>query len=303
MVGRERVAFGESLGRGQSGILTVIPTTNSGIRMPPLWWRVGVQLRLGIVPEALPAKCPNCQKANNLDHALGSGKRGGCGWARGLRHNEVVEYLKRMAEEVGLPVQATSEPAVGKIGGDNKDTKCDGIIRGLETPQRDAWIDGMVMDTGAPSHQDKPPMKALIEGEDEKFEKHGRRVAIANGADFVPIVCSVYGTLAPKCQRTIKTITERMTDKSKLKDKKDLARMLHHNRARFQAAIWRANAMCVVGRRRQPKKKEDGEGTEWRMVSPVEMLEEFEEKMGRLEGGMETPWLCVAEDARAGEAF
>ena len=36
-------AFEESVGRGKSGLLTKVPTTDSGLQMEPLWFRIPVQ--------------------------------------------------------------------------------------------------------------------------------------------------------------------------------------------------------------------------------------------------------------------
>ena len=59
MVGRQRVAFEESVGRGKSGLLTKVPTTNSGLQMEPMWFRIGLQMRLGLPVIDLPDRCPS----------------------------------------------------------------------------------------------------------------------------------------------------------------------------------------------------------------------------------------------------
>jgi hypothetical protein len=295
LVGRQRKGFEEAQGRGQSAILTAVPTTYSGTWMPALWWRVAIQLRLGLHPKSLPAICPDCGKANSVDHALGGEENGKCGGAVNRRHNEIVRYVKKMAEEAGLWVDGRPEPAVGKIGGPEskeKDTRCDGIVRGLVTPQREAWLDVQVVDTGAWSHLDEAPEKTLEKAERGKKEKHARRVRVAHNADFLPIVCSVYGTTAFHCQRTIKSCTELMMGKGATEDVNDLGRVLHLNRARFQAAVWRATALCVVGRRGG------------RRMTEAEAKMEKEEREGKeLSAAVQMPWLCVAEDARAAGSY
>ena len=65
--------------------------------------------------------------------------------------------------------------------------------------------------------------------------------------------------------------------------------LLHLNRARFQAAIWRSTALCVVGRK--GKKAEEERVRVQRMEA-------------QKEGGKELPWVCVAGDAGcAGEEW
>ena len=102
MVGRQRVAFEESVGRGKSGLLTKVPTADSGLQMEPLWFRIGLQLRLGLPVAALPDRCPDCLKKNSIEHALGSGEHGACGGARDRRHDEVCEHLRQLAREAGF---------------------------------------------------------------------------------------------------------------------------------------------------------------------------------------------------------
>jgi hypothetical protein len=181
--------------------------------MPALWWRVCVKLRLGIEVAELPGKCPDCGKTNSVDHALGGGVGGGCGGARNKRHDEVVGFVSRLCKEANfhIPGEDCYEPTVGKIVASDPDNRCDGIIRGLKNPQRDTWFDVEVVDTGAVSHSmDDSASKTMERAEDGKTKKHGQRVALAENADFVPIVCSVYGTAAFHSQQTIKTCTEKM---------------------------------------------------------------------------------------------
>jgi len=285
LVGRARRAFEESDGRGKSGILTKVPTSLSGLEMPALWWQTCIQLRLGLPVKALPDKCPDCQRANDEDHALGDGKRGGCGGARTRRHNEIGEFLLSWAEDAGYLVPASREPSVGKIDVDDLDNRCDGIIRGLRTFQREAWVDILCCDTGAPSHRDKDLENVLSDAERDKNKKHYKRVSLKHNADFVPIVCSVYGTMANQCRQTITTITNMQLRKSAEKRGSDLSQVLHLNRARFQACVWKAVAMNLVGRKGlKTGRRGDDENEESADI--------------RYLAGNDVPWLIVAEDAR-----
>jgi hypothetical protein len=294
LVGRDRHAFGEAAGRGKGGVLTAVPTELVGTAMSAVAWRVNVQLRLGLVPKELPTRCPDCRKANPIDHALGDGKDGGCGGARIRRHNEVGEFVLRSAEKAGYVVPSCRNPLVGKIDRKDLDTKCDGIIRGFMAPQRETWVDAVVSDTGAPSHRNQPAEKTLEQAANKKKEKHHTRVMICHNADFLEIACSVYGSMAFNCQQTIKRIAERMVEKSAAKGSSDRSQVLHLMRARFQAAVWRATASCVVGRK----------GTAWRKGRKED--DDEEDDHDELEvaaaggAGDNVPWLLVAGDARVG---
>ena len=294
LVGRDRHVFGEVAGRGKGGVLTALPTELVGTAMSAVEWRVNVQLRLGLNPKELPARCPDCQKTNSTDHALGDGKDGGCGGARIRRHNEVGEHTLRGAETAGFLVPSCRNPTVGKIDPKDPDNKCDGIIRGFLTAQRETWVDAMVADTGAPSHRNQSAEKTLQAAQDDKQKKHHTRVTVCHNADFLPIVCSVYGSMAFHCQQTIKRITDHMVEKSAAKGSGDRSRVLHMVRARFQAAVWRATAMCVVGRKGKAWRK--------RQMDDEEGEDDRDELDVAAEGGAgdEIPWILVAEDARVG---
>jgi hypothetical protein len=274
--GRHRKAFEEGCKRGQSGVLTTIPTTDSGTAMPGLWWKCLTQLRLGLPVSDLPKTCPDCGCRNSVDHALGGGSIGGCGGARAKRHNEAVVFVSRMAQDAKLHV-VEGEPMVPKLHPDDPETRCDGIIRGLLTPQRETWIDIEVVDTGAVSHLMEKSEETLEKAEKEKRRKHAPRL-LATNRDFIPIVASVHGTTAFDCQHTIKTCTKLMMG-SKSEDKAEFAHLLHLNRARFQAAVWRATALCLVGRRGKTQE------------AACEHHEKEKHKTPSL------PWACVTSDA------
>lgn len=278
LAGRSRIAFEESCRRGNAGVLTTIPTDASGTAMPGLWWRANAQLRLGLPVTDLPAKCPDCGTRNSVEHALGGGKSGGCGGARNKRHDEVAHYLGSLTESAGFFTLKDREPLVPKLCSTDPSTRCDGIVRGLLTPQRETWIDIEVVDTGAVSHLTSKPSETLANAAAEKRAKHAPRL-LATNRDFLPIICSVYGSTAFDCQQTIKTCTA-LTNGYK-SDESDLSHLLHLNRAKFQAAVWRATALCLVGRRGKAQEKaiETHEANELKTADSV------------------LPWLCVAADA------
>ena len=150
---------------------------------------------------------------------------------------------------VALPDhRPTTRSVVGKLDPKDPDTRCDGIVRGLKTPQRDTWYDVVVPDTGAISHaMDESAAQTLEKAEDKKLEKHGQRVALAENADFVPIACSVYGTTGFHCQQLIKTCTEKMVERKSAESSGEFSEVMCLNRARFQAAVWKEVARKWLG--------------------------------------------------------
>ena len=250
--------------------------------MPGLWWQSNVQLRLGLKVTGLPERCPDCGIRNTEEHALGDVETGGCGGARNRRHDEFGKFMMGMYKEAGYHV-VEGEPEVPKVRENDPATRCDGIVRGLTTPQRETWVDFNVTDTGAPSNLMTDPELTLRRAEDGKRKKHGWRLT-AHNADFLPIVCSVYGTMAFNCQQTIKACTEKMMA-GESRECEDVAQVLHLNRARVQAAVWKATALGLVGRR--------GREQETAVRQHGQMVDETAE----WDCGLSIPWLCVASDA------
>ena len=84
--GRSKKATKESWRKGASALMTVVPTSFSGVVMEALHWRGMVQMKLGLEDVmGLPARCPDCGKHNHLDHAMSCASGG----PRIRCHNEV----------------------------------------------------------------------------------------------------------------------------------------------------------------------------------------------------------------------
>lgn len=282
MVGRARKALEESGGRGRSGVLSALPTKYSGLAIPALWWRSMVQMRLGLHVSDLPTQCPDCGTANSIDHAL----QNNCGGAVAKRHNEIRDFLLKLALEARMHVPAGKEPLVGKVQDTDPDTRCDGKVRGLFSPQRDCWIDVLCCDVGANSYLGELTGHTLEAKENEKVRKHDPRVTLAHNADFAPVVCSVLGTMAPRCQHIITLCTERIAGGGAA-ESRDFSHILHLTRARFQATVWKATSLCLVGR---------GPGKD------VRDNERAAARLDRMAEESFLPWRCVAEDTRTSPA-
>ena len=78
----------------------------------------------------------------------------------------------------------------------------------------------------------------------------------------------------------LKTCTERMVGRKSAGSSRDYSRVLCLNRARFQAAAWRATALCLVGRRGKSAEK---------------AVKDAEKRATDID--VTVPWICVATDA------
>jgi len=92
------------------------------------------------------------------------------------------------------------------------------------------------MDTGALSREGRSPD---TEKETQKRAKYEERISLTG--DFAPLVCSVYGTLAPEASRVLTLIIHKM-------DKEDKESACFLQRVRLQTAIIKATSMCLRSR-------------------------------------------------------
>ena len=75
------------------------------------------------------------------------------------------------------------------------------LATGIFQPLQKAVFDVAVIDTGSPGRARDSAAAALAEKEQRKRSESEERVA-TNGQTFMPLVSSVYGTLAPAARKT-----------------------------------------------------------------------------------------------------
>ena len=236
-------------------------------------------MRLGLEKALeLPHQCPDCGDNNSLDHALSSCRKGG---VQIRRHDEMTDTVEREANRAGFWVPSRREPCVGPLSPEDPRNRCDTVIHGLKNPQRDAWIDVAVVDTGAPSHVRQQSAKTLGDEENNKLKKHRDRVVYVEGSDFLPVVLSVYGSLAFSAHEFLYKCAEKTAGRGGKKSR-DFGRLLHLLRARWQAATHNAVSLCLWGRRGK-----------W--AKDAKRAEEL--KMQAAEGAFDIPWECMVADA------
>ena len=113
------------------------------------------------------------------------------------------------------------------------------VIRDAEG--RDHYYDIAVIDSAAASYLMKSAIKALEDYEDKKRKEYSDRVAPLGS--FTPLVCSIYGTLAPAAA-TVAQKVARGVDPDR--DERDATLDLHA--AMMQAAVVKATNLCLRAR-------------------------------------------------------
>ena len=266
LTGRAARGFEEARLRGGSSWLSFVPLDELGLSMDRAPFRDAVALRMGReLPDPLPTTCPSCGSAFDIQHALDC-KKGG--WVV-RRHNEIVRAWKRYFEKGGsrivhvepllppLPPGAVARPSTKTT----PDARADLVER--EPCGRDHYYDVACLDTGAPSHLAKATaLKALEDYQDKKIAENEDRVT-PYGA-FTPLVCSVYGTLAPSASITAHRVARRVDPD---RDEHDAVLDLHS--AMMQAAVIKATSLCLRAR-------------SWSVLPPVDAAGSFEDASGRV---------------------
>lgn len=121
------------------------------------------------------------------------------------------------------------------------DARADIMARSLFQPGRDLFGDTVVIDTGARCHRFETSAAVLAAREKSKKAEYGDRVALMG--DFVPLVCSIYGTLAPEAAM-LAARAARQVDPDW--EERGAAWDLH--RVMIQVGIIKATSLCIRGR-------------------------------------------------------
>ena len=115
------------------------------------------------------------------------------------------------------------------------------MARSLFQTGRDLFGDVAVIDTGARCYRFETSVEVLEAHETAKKNEYGDRVALMG--DFVPLVCSIYGTLAPEAH-LLATRAARQVDP----DWEEKGAVLELHRVMIQVGIIKATSLCLRGR-------------------------------------------------------
>jgi hypothetical protein len=244
--GRERKGMEEILEGGCSAWLGAVPLECLGLTMERITFRDAVALRMGLPPpDHLPSHCPSCGEGGfDVTHALKC-KKGA--WVR-RRHDEVKKawatLFKKVSttvvEEPFLPLP-TGLRTTKKTTSLDLDARADIFVRGISRPLSNDYFDVAVIDTGTNSHVGKKSMTALRDKEQRKRAKYDERIQAVGS--FTPLVCSIYGTLAPEAAKTLQLIVKGLDE-----EQPEKRNMIALQRVYLQTAIIKATSMCLRNR-------------------------------------------------------
>jgi hypothetical protein len=208
-------------------------------------FRDAIALRLGRdLPDPLPTCCPSCGEAGfDVSHAL---KCKAGDWVR-RRHDEVAKAWMRLFKRVSPTVQ--HEPFLAapvnlqrNTTSDKAGAKADIMATGTERLGQNTFYDVAVLDTGAVSYRGLKAMTVLRNKEKRKIDKYEERAQMLGGT-FVPLVCSIYGTLAPECVKALNKVVADLNG-----DKPEKRSTASYHRVGLQVAILKATSLCLRAR-------------------------------------------------------
>ena len=121
------------------------------------------------------------------------------------------------------------------------EARADVVARGLFRHGEDYYGDIACIDTGAACYEGKTSAKALEDYEKRKNDKYSDR--ITPHGTFVPLVCSIYGSLGPSACRFAHRVAQNADAD---RDEKDATMDLHATM--IQTAVLRAVSLCLRAR-------------------------------------------------------
>ena len=97
------------------------------------------------------------------------------------------------------------------------------VARGLFQTGRTDFYDIACLDTGAACYSGKSSAEVLEACDERKIGKYGDRCAPYGS--FTPLICSIYGTLAPEASKLAHKVAQRVDPE---REERDAVMELHH---------------------------------------------------------------------------
>ena len=159
-----------------------------------------------------------------------------------LRHNKIRDAVGNLASILWKDVKR--EPVVEEPDVENGTPAliADLSARGVWDRQSAASFDIRVVDTDAPSYQNRNPMNVLKTAEIEKKNKYGPACEEKH-MSFTPLVTSIYGVLAPEFTFFLKRLADGLASKWD----RPYSHVMCWVRCRISFAILWATNICIRG--------------------------------------------------------
>ena len=237
--------------KGASSWVTALPSYEHDTVLHKGDFRDAIYIRYGWALKNLPERCA-CDRATfNLQHALDCP----LGGLRTIQHNETRDAMAQTMREAGLTC-VEIEPKLQPLSGElfelkstikddeaRADIKCTGLWKAM----RQAFFDVKVISPYARSYADYNPAALYKHAEAYKMRQYAKRVQEVEKADFMPLVFTCAGGIAPKSLLLLKRLAEMISEKQSL----PMAQVSGFLRVRFSFALLRTTILCIRATRRK----------------------------------------------------
>ena len=235
--------------KGASSWLTCIPSYEHGTILHKGDFVDSVHIRYGWQLKDLPSTCA-CGASFSIQHALDCA----LGGFRTIQHNEMRDVVAQCMREAGHHVVET-EPALQPLDGEvfeyksaNKEDDARSDIKCLSfwSKMRQAFFDVKVVSPYARSYCDMTIARLLVSAEKAKSREYRERILNVEHGDFSPLVFTTTGAMAPQCQRVVRRLAEKISERQSLQRSVVTGWL----RCRLSFALLRTTLLCIRGTRK-----------------------------------------------------
>ena len=204
--------------KGVSNWLTILPLVEHGFDFNKQQFWDCIRLRYGWNITNLPTTCA-CGAKFDIQHCM-SCKKGGF---INVRHNHVRDLTAKMLADVCKDV--STEPALIPLTGETmkyrtaktgSESRLDVRVLGFWIYGQQAFLDVRVFHPNASRYVNLSLQQCYKRNEDEKKRHYNERILQVENGSFTPLVFSIYGGMARKCQMFYSRLADLLAEKKKI---------------------------------------------------------------------------------------
>ena len=209
-------------------------------------FRDSIFLRYGWEIPNTPRFC-SCGKRNSLNHILNCKNGGYANYRHDNVRNAIAEYLRQICKDVTIePHLIPIEAEQFQQKGNNADkARLDIAARGLWSTFERTLTDVRIFNPNSESYLAQTLAQLYIQQENQKKRQYLNRVLQVEKGSFSPLVFTTTGGMAPKANRFLKRVAEKISAKTREK----YSQVMSNIRTRISFEIMRSVLVAVRGAR------------------------------------------------------
>ena len=170
-----------------------------------------------------------------------------------IRHNELRDIIGNLLSEVcrNVAIEPLLQPLSGEVFRTkstvtSQEARSDVRAAGFWTAREDAFFDIRVFHLNAPSNQSRSIQAACEHHEHLKRLQYEERIVNVDHGSFCPLVFSTSGAVGPLCERFLKRLAGKLSDRE---SGGKYSEIITYLRSRVSFALLRSAVMCIRGSR------------------------------------------------------